>query len=136
MRKSYCTTRTSCYKESTLSPDIHLLSVWKKSASSKRMKETSDPESSLDVGMGRLLYGHHLVRGLFPSNQKTERNSLFLNKPFILSIRVIANSMRGPVTMHICEFRGIFLEKQSQAIYLSINSVTPKPVAFFIQTCL
>jgi hypothetical protein len=50
---------------------------------------------------------------------------------FILSIRAIAKSILGPVTMHICELDNALSFKQSHAINLNINSEIPSPVAFF-----
>src|SRR5919202_5475486 len=58
-----------------------------------------------------------------------------VNNLFILSIRAIARSILGPVTMHICEPDNALSFKQSHAINRSINSDTPRPVAFFIQRC-
>jgi hypothetical protein len=58
------------------------------------------------------------------------------NNFFILSIRAMARSILGPVTMHICEPDSALSLRQSQAINLSINSEIPSPVAFFIQRCL
>jgi hypothetical protein len=58
-----------------------------------------------------------------------------VNSLFILSMRVIARSILGPVTMHICVPCRLLFLRQSQAIYRSINSVIPRPVAFFIQIC-
>ena len=58
------------------------------------------------------------------------------NSFFILSIKAIAKSILGPVTIHICEPDNALSWRQSQAINLSMNSDMPKPVAFFIQRCL
>jgi len=58
------------------------------------------------------------------------------NNFFILSIRAMAKSILGPVTIHICESDTALSFKQSQAINLSMNSEIPKPVAFFIKRCL
>ncbi|MFL6507947.1 MAG: hypothetical protein ACJ704_08425, partial [Nitrososphaeraceae archaeon] len=58
---------------------------------------------------------------------------LSANNLFILSIRAIAKSILGPVTMHICEPDNALSFRQSQDINLSINSEIPSPVAFFIQ---
>jgi hypothetical protein len=59
-----------------------------------------------------------------------------MNSFFILSIRAMAKSILGPVTMHICELANQLSFMQSHAMNRSINSDMPKPVAFFIQTCL
>src|SRR4051794_38443872 len=61
---------------------------------------------------------------------------LFENSFFILSIRAMAKSILGPVTIHICEPDNALSFKQSHAINRSINSDTSRPVAFFIQRCL
>jgi hypothetical protein len=61
---------------------------------------------------------------------------LLANSFFILSMRAIAKSILGPVTIHICEPANVLSFKQSQAMNLSINSDTPNPIAFFIQRCL
>jgi len=45
-------------------------------------------------------------------------------------------SILGPETIHIWEPLNLLSFRQSHAIYLNINSVTPNPVAFFIQRCL
>jgi hypothetical protein len=58
------------------------------------------------------------------------------NSLFILSIRVIARSTLGPVTMHICVPCRLLFLRQGQATYCNINSVIPRPVAFFIQRFL
>jgi hypothetical protein len=72
----------------------------------------------------------------FVSNVIVSRPLLLpTNNLFILSIRAIAKSILGPVTMHICEPDNELSFKQSQAMNLSINSEMPKPVAFFIHRC-
>src|ERR671930_2362624 len=58
------------------------------------------------------------------------------NNPFILFISLIAMSMLGPVTMHIWLFLLSLFLRQSHAINLRKNSVTPKPVLFFTHRCL
>ena len=58
------------------------------------------------------------------------------NNFFILSIRAIAKSILGPVTIHIWEPDSALSLKQSQAMNRSINSDMPKPVAFLIQRYL
>jgi len=52
---------------------------------------------------------------------------------FVLSIRARAKSILDPVTMYICESDKALPFKQSQAINLSMNSDTTRPVAFLIQ---
>src|SRR5919198_6540269 len=58
------------------------------------------------------------------------------NNAFILFISLIAMSMLGPVTMHIWLFLLSLFLRQSHAINLRKNSVTPRPVLFFTHRCL
>ena len=60
----------------------------------------------------------------------------FSNIPLSLLISFMAISILGPVTIHICEFLKELSLVQSHAIILSMNSVTPMPVAFLTHKCL
>src|SRR5919197_4047829 len=109
----------------------------KKSASSSKIKDTfGKPRiaSKWCDGNASIFTLFSSITVSFVSN--VVRYLLRANSLFILSIRTIAKSILGPVTIHICEPDSESSFRQSQAINLSINSEIPKPVAFFIQRCL